>query len=95
MATLAQSEILGFIVKISRRCGEVPALERTYWWSDATFDAIPTGVTRRLALLTSVTPDNKDKRLDQIYPYSNISIAGKVKRDSYDGDTVWSWSLVS
>lgn len=43
----------------------------------------------------TITAEIQSSLLFCSYAYSNISKAGKVKRDSYDRDTVWNWSLVS
>ena len=34
----------------------------------ATFKAIPSGVFRRLSSLTTITKENEDSRIDQVYP---------------------------
>ncbi len=51
----------------------------------ACFKAIPNGVTRRLASLTSMTPENADTRLDILYPdhASALTRAGLILNEEF------------
>lgn len=49
--------------------------------TNATFNSIPSGVERRLTILTSITPENKDTSLDMLYPihYEALTTAHLIK----------------
>ena len=49
----------------------------------ACFKSIPSGVLRRLALLTSITPETENKRMDELYPHHITALrkAKLIKKD--------------
>ena len=47
--------------------------------------SIPSGVLRRLALLTSITPETRDKKMDELYPLHIAALrkAKLIKKDHH------------
>ena len=51
----------------------------------ATFKSIPNGVIKRLATLTSLTPENKNKTIKELYPAHTkaLELAGLTTPENY------------